>query len=177
MRKRYANRSGNNYKQIEVDENFFKGIACYVDFDSSEKPVIVFNGKSNVCIKKDGYERITLYPKDGTYSISIMYDENKNLIEWYFDIASSVGLTDGIPYQNDLYLDMVILPTKEVFVLDEDELLSAYNNGEITKSLLDHAYKTLEYLKEKYVSDFSELDKLTKHVYDIIKMGDTYGSK
>lgn len=176
MRKRFANRSGNNYKQIEVNEDFFKGTACYVDFDSSEEPVIVFNGKTNVCIKKENYERITLYPLDGTYSITIMYNEKKELIEWYFDVSSSVGFENGIPYQNDLYLDMVILPTKEFFVLDEDELLAAYHNKEIDETLLKHAYKTLEFLKEKYVNNFSDLKSFTKHVYDIIKTGDTYGS-
>ncbi len=176
MRKRYANRRGNNYKQIKVNEDYFKGYACYVSFNNIETPKVVYNGISNMCIIDNDYEWIMLYPEGFTYSITIIYDNNSSLVEWYFDCASSVGLENNIPYQDDLYLDMVILPTKEVIILDEDELLNAYKNNEITKDMVEHAYKTLEHLKEKYANNIEELITFTDHIYDIIKIGDANGS-
>lgn len=176
MRKRFANRRGANYKQIRVDEEYFKGYACYVTFKNVLEPKIVFNGLRKICIIDEDYEWIMLYPDNDTYSITIIYDNNGALVEWYFDCASEVGLENNIPYQNDLYLDMVILPTKEVTILDEDELLEAYKNKLITQEDVNQAYKTLEYLKEKYVNNIEELINFTNRIYGIIKIGDDDGS-
>lgn len=176
MRKRFANRRGSNYKQIEINEPYFKGYVCYVNFDKVTEPKYVYNGFYDMCIYDTGYEWIMLYPSNGNFSITIIYDNNSNLVEWYFDVASSVGLVNNIPYQEDLYLDMVILPNKSVTVLDEDELISAYEEGNITKNDLDSAYKTLEYLKSKFANNIDKLINFTNHIYDIIKVGDVDGS-
>lgn len=176
MRKRFANRRGDNYKQIHIDEVYFKGYACYVEFKGVKEPKVIYNGLYDMCIIDNDYKWIMLYPDDNTYSITIIYDNNSSLVEWYFDCASSVGIENNIPYQDDLYLDMVILPTREVIVLDEDELLNAYKNEIISKGDVENAYKTLEYLKEKYANNIEELITFTDHIYDIIKIGDVNGS-
>ena len=94
-----------------------------------------------------------------------MFDDNNNLIEYYFDIAREVGILNGIPYEDDLYLDMLIKPDGSYLVLDEEELIGAYNSLDITKEELDMAYNILEKLKEKYVNNFEELIKLTDLIY------------
>lgn len=176
MRKRFANRRGSNYKQIKVDEEYFKGYACYVNFNDIDKPKIIHNGFYDMCIMDNGYEWIMLYPDNGNYSITIIYDNKHTLVEWYFDVASEVSLLNNIPYQDDLYLDMVILPTREVSILDEDELKLALDEKLITDTDFKNAYKTLDYLKEKYANNIDELINFTNHIYDIISIGDANGS-
>lgn len=66
--------------------------------------------------------------------MTAVINEKKEIVQWYFDITLANALTkDGVPYFDDLFLDVVVLPNKEIFVLDEDELLNALNNGNISE--------------------------------------------
>ena len=98
-----------------------------------------------------------------------MYDDKNNLIEWYFDISKEIGIENNIPYEDDLYLDMIITPTGEEIVVDEDELLAARDNNVITQKDVDDAYQALKQLEEKYVNNFSELIKLTDYLKEQFK--------
>lgn len=98
-----------------------------------------------------------------------MFDDNNNLIEWYFDISKKVGVENGIPFEDDLYLDMIITPTGEKIVIDENELLEAFNIGNITQEDVDSAYQTLSYLENKYVNNLEELVKFTNYLCDRFK--------
>lgn len=95
-----------------------------------------------------------------------MFDSDKKLIEWYFDIAKEIGIENDICYEDDLYLDMVIMPDGKSIVLDEDELAEALHKGEVTQSDVDYAYKVLGELKNKYVDHFDDLISLTTYLYD-----------
>ena len=90
-----------------------------------------------------------------------MFDDKLNLIEWYFDIAKEVGVENSIPYEDDLYLDMIITPDGQKLVLDEEELLDALNRGEIIQSDVDLAHETLKKLEIMYVSNLDNLINLT----------------
>lgn len=164
MKRRFAYNLNDNYEQIRVDEEFFKGYACFLKLQNIEKPLIVNNGKETICIRDNNYEWIEVYPENGKYAITIMFDDNNNLIEWYFDISKNIGIENGIPYEDDLYLDMIITPNGEEIVVDENELLEARDNGDITQSDVDSAYQTLRELEEKYVNNIQELIKLTNYL-------------
>ena len=56
---------------------------------------------------------------------------------------------------------MIITPEGKEIVVDEDELLEAEKEGTITHEDVESAYKTLEYLKEKFVNDLENLIKIT----------------
>ena len=174
MKRRYAYKLSDNWKQIKINEDFFKGYACFLKIQNIEKPLIVYNGKENVCIKDNDYEWIEVYPNNGKYAFTIMFDDKGNLIEWYFDIAKKIGIKNGIPYEDDLYLDMVITPEGEEFLLDEDELIDALNKGDITKEDIDEAYKSLKHLEEKYASNYDYLLELTNYLYGMFKENRQY---
>ena len=93
--------------------------------------------------------------------MTVVYDDKKEIVEWYFDVALNTGTIDNIPYEDDLYLDMVITPEGEEIVLDEDELLEAYNSKEIGDRELKLAYDTLDILEERYACDFEYLKEFT----------------
>ncbi len=164
MKRRYAYNENDNYSLLKIDESFFRGYACFLKLQNIEKPLIVYNEKEYICIKDNNYEWIEVYPDGGNYAITIMYDDKGNFIEWYFDIARSIGVENGIPYEDDLYLDLIITPNGEKIVIDEDELLAAKTKGYITEDDVDTAYKVLRELDEKYVNNFEELVKLTNYL-------------
>ncbi len=170
MKRRFANTVEGDYFQERIEEDFFKGYACYVKIKNVKKPLIVNNGKTEICIKNENYEWFEVYPDNGKYAITIMFDENKNLIEWYFDIAKNVGVENGIPYEDDLYLDMIITPNGEKIIIDENELIEAFNKGDITKEDFDSAYQTLSNLENKYVNNLDELVDFTNYLCGIFKI-------
>lgn len=88
-----------------------------------------------------------------------MYNENNELVEFYFDMIKESGVENGIPYNLDIYLDLVITPSNEKYVLDEDELEEALENKMIGKEEYNLAYDTLHRLEEKYKSQ-KEINKL-----------------
>ncbi|RAR43179.1 hypothetical protein DP091_14810 [Paenibacillus sp. MDMC362] len=48
------------------------------------------------------------------------------------DISRVNGVSDeGIPYWDDLYLDVIVLPDGSLFIQDEDELEEALRQGHI----------------------------------------------
>ena len=169
MKRRFAYSLDDNYKQIRIDEDFFKGYACFIKLQNIENPLIVNNGKKQICIRDNDYEWIEVYPENGNYVITIMFDNNNNLIEWYFDVSKNIGLENGIPYEDDLYLDMIITPDGEKIVIDEDELIEALKKEDITQEDFDEAYQTLRYLDNKYVNQLDELIKLTNYMCDVFK--------
>ena len=164
MKRRFANAVEGIYQQKQINEEIFSGYICNIKIKNVQKPLIVNNGISQVCIKDNDYEWFEIYPENSNYAITIMYDNNKNLIEWYFDIAKKVGVENGIPYEDDLYLDMIILPNGKSLIVDEDDLIDAFNAGEIQQDDVNLAYETLKQLKEKYVDDFQHLNELTSFV-------------
>lgn len=178
MKRRYANKVDAFYYQDRIETDYFKGYICYLKMKNVKKPLIVFDSLREVCIKDNNYEWIELYPDNGKYAITIMYDDKDNLIEWYFDIAKSIGIENNIPYEDDLYLDLVITKEGKHIVLDEDELLQALKDGDITNDDVNDAYKTLEYLKNKYVNDFEKLKSFTTYAKEYLKKGmKKYGYK
>lgn len=160
MKRRYANSVKGEYEQKRIDKDFFKGYVCYIKI-AGEKPLFVNNGVEDICVKNDNYEWLEVYPDNSNYAITVMFDDKQNLIEWYFDISKKVGIENGIPYEDDLYLDMVITPDGQELVLDEDELKEAFKNKVISSKDVELAYDTLEYLENKYVKNFDYLVSFT----------------
>ena len=169
MKRRYANQVEGDYIQKRIDEEYFKGYVCNIKINNISKPLVVKNGIGEVCIKDNNYEWFEVYPDNANYAITIMFDDNKNLIEWYFDIAKEVGIENNIPYEDDLYLDMIIMPNGKKIVLDEDELIEALNQGKIMQLDVDLAYQTLKQIESQYVNNFEYLIKLTNKFCEIFE--------
>jgi predicted RNA-binding protein associated with RNAse of E/G family len=69
-----------------------------------------------------------------------MFNEKQEIIQLYFDVCDGNMVSpSGIPYYDDLYLDVVLLSTGEVLLFDEDELEEALGNNDIAKEQYDLA--------------------------------------
>ena len=164
MKRRFANRVNGNYSQDRIESDYFKGYVTCTFLNEIDQPRIINNGLYDFCIMDNGYTWFGLYPDKGEYALTIMLDEKGNIIQWYFDIAKEIGLENGIPYEDDLYLDFIITKEGTKIIADEDELLVAKNNGIITQEDVDSAYETLKYLEEKYYSNLEELKMFTEEL-------------
>lgn len=126
---------------------------------------------SGVCIQNDNYKWLQFYQYNKKACLTTIYDNNNNIVEWYFDIAKEIGKENGIPYQDDMYLDVVLKPNGEVVLLDEDEFEEAFERKEFTKDEYDEAYKTAYELMDRLKNKQNEMKDFTDYYFNIM-LGD-----
>ena len=82
----------------------------------------------------NNYYIVEIIPKKENYALRIFLNEKKEVVEYYFDITKHNGIDEisNVPYFDDLYTDITI-KKGIVNVIDEDELIDAFNNNLITK--------------------------------------------
>lgn len=165
LKKRYADKTREliGVEEIEqklksIHEEEFVG-DIYLDyFKKVSKPYILDNG---TCMMNTNYKWLEFYDYNSKVKLTAMYEENNNIVEWYFDIARKIGKEKGIPYEDDLYLDVLLLPNGEVILLDEEEFKEAYKRKEMTKQEYDEAYKIAEELMRKIKGKQKEMKQFT----------------
>ena len=76
-------------------------------------------------------------------------------------------MQDGIPYEDDLYLDVVIVHDGRIQLLDEDELEQAYRQKIISKKDYEFAYE-----KANKIIEFAKanLEKLKNFSYKNLEL-------
>lgn len=124
----------------------------------SEKFII----RNNVVAMDDGYYIMEIIPKKGNYALRLFIDNNKKIVEYYFDIIKESGIDEEykVPYFIDLYLDIAVLYTGRIDILDEDELLEAYEKKDITKEEYEIVLKTKEKLLKEIKDNTNKLMKI-----------------
>ncbi|MBR3840407.1 MAG: DUF402 domain-containing protein [Erysipelotrichales bacterium] len=126
-----------------------------------------------ICIADTNYTWFQIGLKDKHYWITAMYDNHDTLVQIYFDV-SNYNYVSYDAYFEDLYLDVVLLPNNEIYILDEDELEEAYINHDITDEQYILAKNTCEEIVDmctknscgiiNYVNE--EYRKLKEDVYE-----------
>lgn len=173
LKKRYADRYvGYRVKKLEqkvifANDDYFTGDIYFYNFIEVEDKIVIPNGK---CIMDDNYKWLEFYNYDSKIKLTAIYDENNQIIEWYFDIAREIGKENGVPYEDDLYLDVVVTPTGDIILLDEDELKEALNRREVTNLEYENAYKEAEQLMNRLKDNKDKLKEYTeKYINQMLK--------
>lgn len=130
------------------------------------------DGSESVLLAKN-YNIITFFPKDEKYCMTIMFDDKWNLLQWYFDIARNICKYDlGVPYSEDLYLDVVALPDGAFYILDEEELEEALNKRIVSKEEYNEAYIIMKKITQMIKYEFKRLSQFTNFCLQILKQED-----
>lgn len=167
MKRRFADARGNkdilesDFKNYYIEDEIFRGNISFLKINKVRQKWCV--DEEDRCILDNGYLWMEIYPEVENYCITAMCDEKNKAVEWYFDICKCNGIEDNVPYEDDLYLDVVIVPDGRIHILDEDELQQAFNEGKIEKEELEIAYKTKELILEQYGNNIERLQELTSN--------------
>ena len=109
-------------------------------------------------------------PQNDWYCITAMMDENEKVLLWYIDMIAKQGVdVDGVPYFDDLYLDLVVYPDGTVIVDDMDELEEALLEKDITQEQFNLAIKTSHRLQQGMLSNISSFIDYTRKCYELLK--------
>ena len=135
----------------------------------SEAQIWEFNGEDIVVCDK-GRKWLSILPQDDWYCITAMMGEEGNILLWYIDMIAKQGIdADGIPYFDDLYLDLVVYPDGTIVVDDMDELEDALLKKDITQEQYNLAIETSNRLQRGMLNNISSFTEYTKKCYAIVK--------
>ena len=153
-----------------VNSELLNGYIGFIDIKGvSEIQTWKFNGEDIVVCDK-GRKWLSILPRNDWYCITAMMDEDEKVLLWYIDMIASQGIdVDGVPYFDDLYLDLVVYPDGTIIVDDMDELEEALSKKDITQAQFNLAIETSHRLQQGLLSDISSFTEYTGRCYEMIK--------
>ncbi|MCV4231739.1 DUF402 domain-containing protein [Virgibacillus sp. LDC1] len=164
MKRKYADRIdwrrvvSRNFKCIFIEEQDFKGYVTLLTLHQVEKKLFVQYQGEELCIAADGYFWLQQFPVNSNFCVTTMLNQSHEVLQRYIDISRSNGVSDeGIPYWDDLYLDVIVLPDGNFFIQDEDELEDALRQGHIK-------FQDYKLAKEKAAKIILEIRSGENHV-------------
>lgn len=125
------------------------------DIHEVEEPHYIYiNGELVKKLDKN-YTMIEYTPLDEYYNVRIHVNDKNEILEYYFDITYGNEIRKGIPFYNDLYLDVVYyqpVATKSstyIHLDDRNDLENALRNDIIDKEQYDFAYRITDKLMKE----------------------------
>lgn len=122
------------------DTAAFTGYVTQVAIRKAKQQAMMRHEEHAWRIIDDNYTWKQFFPEHSASTVTLMLNEQDSLIIRYIDICLGHGVDPetGIPWYDDLYLDIVVTPEGTVHLLDEDELDEALQDGKITPE--QHAF-------------------------------------
>lgn len=168
MKRRTADRSKwervleHRYAGRYLEEPEFSGHVALMRLDRVSQPLILPLGGREYRLADNGFAWMTHFPQGRNYTVTTIFDREDRAVEWYIDVCARTGVDErGIPWFDDLYLDIVVLPDGGIFLLDEDELEDALATGAVTQEEYDLAWREARRLLAALKRDEFPLLKLT----------------
>ena len=157
-----------SFKIKSFNNSDFVGDIALIKFNKMNKPYMIED--TNLCMANDNYKWLEFYDYNKKYMLTAMYNKDNEIIEWYFDIARKIGKENGMPYEDDLYLDIVVTPNGDIKLLDEDELKNAFKRFEVNKLDYEMTYNEAKQLMNKLKNNKGTLKEFTdKYLKEMLK--------
>jgi uncharacterized protein len=169
--KRVTKRKFGVWKRAE--ENF-TGYVTRLDLLEVTSPLWVNSCGERVCIADKGYSWLQHFPEDTHYTLTSQWDNTGGLVQWYFDICECHDVDDnGIPYWDDLYLDVIGSPNNIFEILDQDELANALEQKHISLEQYELAVREADTLLRQLNTEKFKLLEVAKGHYKKLTIKDS----
>lgn len=176
MKRKFANRDGwvriieKEFKIAYFNEEDFKGWVSTLKLKKVVNPLVKIMGDEEVCVVDNDYIWFQHFPENKNYCITTIYNENLEIVQWYFDIAKNISVNEeGMPFFDDLYLDIVLLPSSKIFILDKDELDEALKLNLITEEEYNLANSEVEKILKSNILNKDELSIFSNKYFNKMK--------
>lgn len=128
-----------------------KGYVSLLFMERVSAPLVRWINGEKTILADDGYSWLQYYLDGQDFSAVATFNAENRLVQWYIDVISNNGVTEeGLPWYDDLYLDVVATPEGWVEIIDGEDLDLALMNGAIDQSLHDQAWTTARRLAENF---------------------------
>ncbi|WP_410501367.1 DUF402 domain-containing protein [Exiguobacterium acetylicum] len=155
IKKRYADRLNwgrikqRHYVQEQVENEVFQGQVTLLQLIEVVSPLDVLYGDETIRIADDGYVWVQQFPKDAHHAVTSMFDASGQLVQTYVDICLRTGIENGRVYWDDLFLDLIALPSGQVVLVDADELEAARKQDHVSHTEYTLAWTEAKRLQEQ----------------------------
>lgn len=78
----------------EIKNSDFDGDIYFHNFLKVLAPLVI---SKDICIRNNNYKWLEFYDYKSKIKLTAMYDENDEILQWYFDIAREIGKESEIP--------------------------------------------------------------------------------
>ncbi|HXR66138.1 MAG TPA: DUF402 domain-containing protein [Ktedonobacteraceae bacterium] len=141
-----------------IDSPDYHGYVTLLRMDEVREPLYVNFGQERVCILDKGYDWVQHFPDGSPYVLLAAFDARGELVQWYIDVVGGTGVDEhGVPWYDDLYLDIVVSPMGETLLLDVDELDEALRLDKVTRTQYDFAWRQASVLLDAIEADLFPL--------------------
>ena len=155
---------------INTYQERFNGYASAIFVEEVHEKLVCKLDSREFCLVDDGYAWIQRLPINKNWSVTTMFDDRSNIIQWYFDVTKQNSVDEnGQPFYDDLYLDVVVFPSGEVVLFDEDELKEALDSGDITQADYDLAYNEAKNIMNSMAKDIDFLTNMSNNDLDFFR--------
>lgn len=149
------------FKQLYISDTSFSGYISLLTLNKVKEPLWTYHCNKKICIVDNGYSWLQQLPEKEHFAITTMFNESNEIIQWYIDITTHNGIENGVPYMEDLFLDLIVLPTGEIIKKDLEEIEEALDKGWITKEQYNLAFSTFNTIYEELQNDTFKYIKLS----------------
>lgn len=146
MKRKHADHPGwkrihaRRFAAMRVDTPAFAGMVTLLVMDEVNTP-LYSEWTPNLCLADNGYSWLQQFPDGEHHALTTMFDTRGNILQHYVDIIDNHGVDEnGVPWYEDLYLDVIREPDGHVFLVDDDELEEALTAGKVTRAQYDLAW-------------------------------------
>lgn len=143
-----------------------EGMAGLLYLEKVTKPLVTKCFADNFTIVDDGYYWMQIAPRDANWWLTVMLNERKEIVQYYFDITRTNVLRGRDSWFEDLMLDVVVLPDGTSVLLDQDELDMALEQGNITKAEHSLASRMATEIQMAFPVRFDELQGFVIKIRD-----------
>lgn len=156
------------YTELYIEKELFKSYVSLLHLKEIKEPLYMSYEGQTVCIADNGYYWMQHFPEGQQFSVTTVFDSSGSIVQWYLDICKEIGYcTKNGPWMDDLYLDLIVLPTGEIIEKDIDQLEVALKNNEITVSEYEAAWSEFKRLKIS-LKEGGELKELTVPHFELL---------
>lgn len=168
LKRKYGDRNGwrrlikREFRQMKIQDGSFAGDVTLLTMNKVSAPAIFDYPNIKVCVVDNGYSWLQHFPQNERFSLTTVFDEKGNIVQWYIDICLANGNENGRPWMDDLFLDIILLPNGDIIQKDAEELEAALSEGVISEEFYRIAWDEAKRITLLLEQDRFELIKKTK---------------
>ncbi len=157
------------YAEKYISTSQFTGYVTLLEMNDVAEPLYMTYLGRAVCIADKGYSWLQHFPDGKHFSVTTVFDSSKHIVQWYIDICRENGYCHkNGPWMDDLFLDLIVLPTGEIIEKDIEELEEARNNRIITEDEFELAWSEFDRIKTMLAENsFNFLDMPKVHLNEM----------
>lgn len=151
MKRKYADRAGwprikaHRFTAARVEVPAFHGVVALYSIVRVREPLYKPIAGAPTLIADNGYHWLQLYSSEQSsqnYTVTAMYTPEHDIAQWYIDVCAGHGVDHrGIPWHDDLYLDVIASGHAVVEVIDAADLDAAFAEDSEIPSIYHQAWR------------------------------------